>query len=54
MIDIAEKLREAYYGDLTDMPLLNDAAEEIEKLRAKLKAIAEDERVPNWIRKMAE
>lgn len=36
MNDIAKKLRQAYHSDLTDVPLLLDAAEEIEKLKFQI------------------
>jgi hypothetical protein len=35
-VSIAGKLRQAYHNDLTDVPLLLDAADEIERLRAAL------------------
>lgn len=34
--DTAELLRQAYHNDLTDVPLLLEAADEIERLRAAL------------------
>jgi hypothetical protein len=40
---IPEKLRQAYHNDLTDVPLLLDAADEIDRLRAALEK-AERER----------
>jgi len=38
-MSIPEKLRQAYHNDLTDVPLLIDAADEIERLRAALESI---------------
>jgi len=36
MIDIAEKLRQAYHNDLTDCPILLDGADEIDRLKGVL------------------
>jgi len=36
---IAEKLRQAYHNDLTDVPLLLDGADEIDRLREALEKI---------------
>jgi uncharacterized coiled-coil DUF342 family protein len=41
-MSIAEKLRQAYHNDLTDVPLLLDAADEIERLRADIDTWRED------------
>jgi len=35
-VSITEKLHQAYHNDLTDVPLLLDAADEIERLQAAL------------------
>jgi hypothetical protein len=40
-VSIAEKLRQAYHNDLTDVPLLLDAADEIERLQAALEQAAD-------------
>jgi len=81
MSDIAEKLRQAYHNDLTDVPILLDGADEIDRLRERvvklersqletsiennrlredrrilwdaLVHIGNDERIPNWIREIA-
>jgi hypothetical protein len=37
--NIAEKLRQAHHNDLTDVPLLIDAAEEIEQLQRKVERL---------------
>ena len=42
---LADKLRQAYHNDLTDVPLLLDAADEIERLREALQRIAD---APAW------
>jgi hypothetical protein len=38
-VSTPERLRQAYHDDLTDCPILLDAAEEIERLRAALDQI---------------
>jgi hypothetical protein len=38
---IPEKLRQAYHNDLTDVPLLLDAAEEIEQLQTEIERLKE-------------